>query len=56
MSCLINRHHSWLVVNPSMSPEKAFETVGGEDISTNLGTTMDNSVWLIYLAGCSLSL
>ncbi|KAJ7834877.1 glycosyl hydrolase family 65, N-terminal domain-containing protein [Mycena olivaceomarginata] len=34
----------WLVVNPSMSPEKAFETVGGEDISTNLGTTMDNSM------------
>ncbi|KAK7000565.1 Six-hairpin glycosidase-like protein [Favolaschia claudopus] len=34
----------WLVVNPSMSPEKNFESVNGESVSTNLGTTMDNTM------------
>ncbi|KAJ7080944.1 alpha-l-fucosidase [Mycena belliarum] len=35
---------NWLVVNPSMSPERAFETINGEDVSTNLGVTMDNTL------------
>ncbi|KAJ7107518.1 glycosyl hydrolase family 65, N-terminal domain-containing protein [Mycena epipterygia] len=37
-------HTDWLVVNPSMSPERAFETINGEDVSTNLGVTMDNTM------------
>ncbi|KAJ6617088.1 glycosyl hydrolase family 65, N-terminal domain-containing protein [Mycena sp. CBHHK59/15] len=35
---------NWLVVNPSMSPERAFATINGEATSTTLGTTMDNSM------------
>lgn len=46
---------SWLVVNPSMSPERAFETINGEDVSTNLGVTMDNTVRIsLYSFSCSL--